>query len=354
MCALDPNHPQPPSAEGAGRCVHRSAALSLIAAVLLSGCGPDFPELSEIYRVNILGLRADPPWIMSGQTSRLTPLIEGATAPDELTFRWSWCPLRGPNSARFECLFPPESLGELTGGEVSLDSSLGEGPTAEFENIFDASDVETACQELRMQEEISALVTVPECDGTFPISIRLEVADGDVLADAYKDVTLVYDPAQVADINTNPEISALGIRVLDGSELARGPLEFDRQYVLEVGSEPDGSTALLDGLSERYLDRSEDPPVETRERLVFSWSTFEGTFDADRTGFLPDTVQSPEQPDGTPVEEEWREARTNGWRSPLAGDFPGGPTTIFAVVRDNRGGQSWTSTTVIVREAPSE
>ncbi|MEL6184399.1 MAG: hypothetical protein AAFU79_07230, partial [Myxococcota bacterium] len=175
----------------------RAGAVAMGALLLLS-CGSDFPERSLITDLRVLAVSADPPWVVPTQTSNLTPLVVGTEDPTQLGYRWSWCPLRGPNTSAFECLLPVEQLNAILqpmGFNVPENFyDLGEGETASFPYLFPAEFVEQLCLELRKQEELSRFVTIPDCDeGLFPISVQVDITLGDRIITAYKDVTLVFD-----------------------------------------------------------------------------------------------------------------------------------------------------------------
>lgn len=317
------------------------------------GCGSDFPEQSEITNLRFLSVQAEPPWIRPSKTSSITALVVGLQPGRRLSYRWSWCPLRGPNSFQFECLVTPELISEITG--VQVDETiydLGTSSTAEFNYAFSPDDVRATCEEIRSLDTASSLVTLPECDGTFPISIRLDASDGDRRITAFKSLRLIYqeDASQPRD-QANPHIDDLGVEVLFNGRTVTGPLGFETKYTVRLGPDPSGTPLdQLDRLSETFTESQTN--TETREQLILSWFASTGEYDDNRSGFLPDTIQTPDRPDGIPINEAWDSARTNGWTSPRRADFSSGQsTTLYVVIRDDRLGTSWTSTTVVIGEA---
>ena len=358
-------------------------AILLGAALAAASCGNEFAERSEITGLRVLAVQAEPPWVLPGETSTLQPLVVGAelAGPEPeppVEYAWSWCPLRGPNSTGFACAITVDDLNAALGpGAPPIPDdffSLGtepqaslrlDLPTAFFEG--DPEDPERfpgLCNLLRGRDDISRFVTLPDCDGTFPVSVRVDVRQGDpnaggTIRTAFKDLTYVYDTSRVRELNTNPDVSGLGIEVLDaaGTQVT-GPVPFEVTVRLQLGPDaPDGAADAprleqLDRLSETYTATRSGERVTTRERLNFSWFVLEGELDANRTGFLPDiTVDDDGEPIPARVTEEWIDARRNAWSTPRPGDFPGGETTLILVVRDDRGGQSWTQQTVTVQGA---
>lgn len=346
------------------------AGVVMMGALLSLSCGSDFPERSLITDLRILAVSADPPWVLPTQTSRLTPLVVGVEDPTQLGYRWSWCPLRGPNSSGYECLIPLEVLNatlQPMGFTVPADFyELGTNATADFNYLVTAEFVEQLCLELGKQEELSRFVTLPDCDeGLFPISVQLDVTLGDRIITAYKEVTLVFDLTTNRPLSALPDVSGLGIEVVspNGNLLTR-PIDFEEAVRVRLGptlgddGEPVAPLEQLDRLSEAFetteTTLGEDgtiisTTVQTREQLLLSWFSETGEWDANRTGFQPDTLQGPDQPDGIPIAEAWDSARANVWAAPLSGDFEAGETTrLYVVVRDFRGGTSWTTSTVAV------
>ena len=332
-----------------------TCALSLSA--LATGCGSDFTPQSEITGLRFLAINASPPWLRPTETTTITPLVVGAEDPTQLRYRWRWCPLLGPNTTEFECLVTVEDLNQALGAEILPPDffELGTSSTATLAYDLPPELIESVCLGLREQNELSNLINLPDCDGTFPISIRVDLEEDERTITAFKDIRLIYDPGRRP--NQNPTISSLGIQILgraDPSQL----INFDQQFLFELGRSPTvDALTQLDELSETFTatrtEATDDNmtvlvPFETREQLTFSWFAETGSYDVDRTGFLPDTVQSEDEPDGVPLAEAWFEARTNIWASPLPEEFQGGETTIYLVIRDGREGTSWTTQTLFI------
>lgn len=331
-----------------------------------SACGSDFEPPSEITSFRFLAVRAEPPSIFPGEATRLEALVAGGTATNGV---WTWCPLRGPNSAQFACLVTVEQINQAI-AELSPDGEPSIPPisadffqldlvdpndptTAQFRYEFPPEVVREICQQIRSQGMVSNLVTLPECDGTFPISVRVDLTNGARTITAFKDVNLVYyTTLPESEVNDNPNLEGAELRLLlGGSPVELDALPFNATYSVQLSDKEGDARALLDQLSQTYTatetrageDGEEIKEREpTREQLTFSWFATSGSWEDDRTGFLPETV-------GSPAEEisAFNEARDNEWASPSRGELPmGEPVTLYLVVRDERGGATWTSTTV--------
>lgn len=363
----------------------RKGIVGAACALLALSCGSDFPERSEITGLRILAVSANPPWIIPGQNAQLTPLVVGITEEEraQLRYRWRWCPLRGPNSANFECLFNVDALNTTTGTsgiEIPPDAlELGSESTAELPYALTAESVGCFCNALRgtvadgcedfseiaMQSaELSRFVTLPSCRGTFPVSVQLDVALNDRTITAYKDVSLVYDLSQTTALNALPDVSGLRLEPLTAAlEPIEGVIAYEQPVTFQLQVDP-GQTSLgqLDRLSESFTDIEEEAQpdgtiteteIQTREQLLFSWFSETGLFGAARTGFQPGSLLSDDNPNGDTVDQEWDDTRSNDWDAPKQGDFPdGGETRLYLVVRDGRGGTSWTTSTVAVGSLP--
>jgi hypothetical protein len=86
------------------------------------------------------------------------------------------------------------------------------------------------------------------------------------------------------------------------------------------------------GGQERYLDYDREAQAlgVRRESLRVAWYATRGTFDEERTGVGADVVTTQSQ---------------NVWRAPSEV----GPTTLWVVLRDGRGGVGYREQAVIVR-----
>lgn len=361
--------------------------LGFFAALSLGGCGNDFDGPALLNKFRFVTVQATPPAIAFGESTQVIPFLVNQRgqlldqSSPNLSFRWSWCLLRGPNTSGFACLITAEDVEAFTGTEVPPDLfSLGTSFAAELNFDFPPSLFEGdpddpsdgLCDFIRSSSDISRFVTVPDCDGTYDISIEIEVQNGDAPPlRAYKDLTLIYDETRVPrdQFNLNP---ITDVEFSFGVRLARAPLDPPNQNrflpeevfeLLIVGDTDEGDDPLRDlyDLSQTFIKVEEDfdgtlQARETRERLRLSWFVSRGGVDDARTGFLPnDTESSNGVPDPGLETQEWVRARSNLIEVPALNDLPNRGQTeedrelsYFVVIADERGGISVLTATTSV------
>jgi hypothetical protein len=208
---------------------------------------------------------------------------------------------------------------------------LGRQATASFRWTLDAGAHAAACAYLRGVPRPDQ-VPAPDCDGALEAVIRLEVSHGDERVVAIKTVTLVAAPG--AGRNQNPLLG--GVRATDPDapgmpfELpAAQPVALRREvsYALGVDIPPEAAETY-----ERVLPGG-DLPEAMREVLTITWFIAGGTTRTVHTSFI----------DGRLSLEE---AGANTWTTPSATAFAGDSAAVYLVIRDGRGGVSWTVRTV--------
>lgn len=345
-----------------------STALARSAAVLLAlvaGCGSDFDSRTLIKDFRILAMQTSPPWFVRGEEAVTRVLTagepRGTTAP---TYRWSWCLLRGSNDQGFACLLTPELMNqylEARGLPALLPSSdLGTNPTASLSldippEVFENEEDTGFCSLLRSPDgplgEISRFVTLPDCNGTYPISFEVQIRDGDRTLYGFTSQNYVYDPR--VELNAQPDISALDIRVVDrvGNPLEQ-PLEFEKSYLFELSNdeglgEDRTRTEQLQRLSETFSSTTSPNAPRQHEQLSLSWFSTTGDWDAPRTGYLPSNFvnDAGEVFDREAQIQEWVDARTNELELPKPAELDGTSFDVTIVIRDGRGGLSWVTKT---------
>ncbi len=286
-------------------------------SLILAACGGDFTPYSEIDRLRVLAVGADRPWLEPTETASISALIvQPPDADVPLSYRWSWCPLTLGNASGYECAFTEAELQEQIDGAVGPGVfqvppfQLGETSTVTF--AYDLSPLlfRGLCDAISMQA-LPDFVEVPECDGTFPISIRLTVGDGETEVTAIRELVLVYDDA-VTDVNTNPLIGAVhadsATVALDGSTL----LARDTDVTLSLDIPPEA------------IEEVDGEP----EHVVVTWFVDAGEVDHTRTS----------------------ETHENVWHTPRTPDHPDSSVRLFFVVRDDRKGVSWIERRVTLKE----
>src|SRR5687767_478206 len=277
--------------------------------LLLTACDQGFTPYQEIDRLRVLAIGADRPWLRFSETASISVLaVQAKYDASPLAYEWSWCPFTQGNDQAYACAFTEEEL------QAQIDEAVGPGvidvppyalgTTATVAFAYDLNPLlfRSLCEGLAMQE-LPDFVSAPECEGTFPITIRLRVSDADEEVTAIRELELIYDES-VSGVNSNPLITNAWA---DGSTIA-----------------PDGSLAL-----DRDIDVQlsvELSPPEEMERTIVSWFVETGSLDTSRTN-----------------------DQDNVWHTPRVPDYPESSARLFFVVRDDRRGISWMRRTIRLR-----
>lgn len=306
----------------------------LTSAGLLHACAiDDFTPYKEIDRLRVLAVTADRPWLRPAETTTISALVVQDREDDApLNYEWSWCPLSTGAESGYECAVTQEDL------QAQIDAAVGPGvievPSLElgttasvaFGINLPGAFFEGVCDALRMQDLPTDLVELPDCDGTFPITIRLDVSDADESVIAIKEVYLVYDDT-ITELNENPRIRDIQFFEADDAETPLTPnggglvqLDRDKEHLIRL---------VIDGEeAERFQEGGED----VRENLVASWfvDADAGDLERTRTSYYEGQI-----PFSNLVE--------NRWTTPKAVDFEAETVRLFFVLRDGRRGISFTS-----------
>ncbi|MEL7367374.1 MAG: hypothetical protein AAFN74_00570 [Myxococcota bacterium] len=336
--------------------------LPFIAA--LTACTDEDTPFNELDRLRILGIRAEPPWLLEGETASVDFLgvnNDPNLAGVPIRTRWHFCPLQADSTVGFECFIQsPEQLTTIT-GTTGLPDVLAAATFTEFGVLFGTDSsvdipfilppelIAQVCEQLD-GIDLPTFVTRPACNGRFPITVYLEQGppdpnqlDDDTAIDparrlvGFRDIDLVYDTTLETNTpNRNPEIADVRVAPTTSSRFtlttttSTTPLKFDTTYNLEVDVGTDQA--------ERFTPSDDDDPDQ--ESLIVTWFIEGGETDSVRTGFLPAD------------DDDFSDLDSNVWTTPRRVDFEERTgldcgtevctTQLFLVIRDNRGGLSWT------------
>ena len=293
--------------------------------------GDDFTSFNEIDRLRVLAIGSNKPWLRPTETASISALVVKArddNAP--VSHRWSWCPLTQGSDQGFECAITHQELQgpldeEFGAGVVRVPPfELGTTSSITFPYDLPPAFYEAACEVIASQD-VPDFVPLPECDGTFPITIRLVASDSDEETVAIRELEMVYDDS-VPDVNTNPVLNGVFASVTGGSEfelLTATSTTFlrDLEYDLRASAEP----------PETY------GPMSTPEELILTWFVDKDSGDLDRT-----------RTSKTPATDTLAE---NKWVTSKAVDYPPSTARFFLVLRDNRRGITWMTREVGFRGA---
>jgi hypothetical protein len=336
----------------------RLALLPLLAAS--TACVPDFDtDLSQLTAPRVLAVAATPAETQAQKPVTLTALVavpEGQQAP---ALDWTMCLSRkpltelGPVNPR--CLEPDDGSGAV--------QALGQGLSVSATLDKDVCKLFGPLRPSPVGGEGAGRPADPDITGGFyqPFAVRLggAVSLGAVrldcdLANVNRDEALDYRKRY--RVNENPSISE--VAVVRGDQLE--PLEADAPtpFEIRVGARaqlrvswdecseesrcgdglctafedsmscPDDCAGTLRGCTgaEPYVwyDRESERVEPRREGISVAWYASRGHFEAEQTGL--DEAQAASSASSDNVYVAASEA---------------GPATIWLVIRDTRGGQSW-------------
>lgn len=309
----------------------RALPLGIAAAALaLAGCGDDFVPFNRLVSLRVLAIQSEPVAPLTGEEATLTPLVYTPPGTGEVSYQWSWCPFPGAANDGYPCLVTEDEVRELAG--AAADSippfDLGDQPTALFDNSIEPDLLELLCEGTT---EVPSLVN---CEGGFPIQLRLTVRSGDQEVLTVRTLRLRFDPD--SEPNQNPSVGGLAAVVGDDEvELGDEPA-----VDLPRGEETTIRARVDDDEAEPYTGTGDDgEPVAARERLIFTWFIESGDTSDERTVFIDDAVALADA-----SEVEWEPARED--------DFPGQVSALILVLRDDREGVSWRQVTAGLEDSP--
>lgn len=263
-------------------------AASLLLVAMMAACGDDFSRPSEIDKLRVLAIQADPPEVSSPGETQLSALVVGVDTP--VTYLWSVCFAPGPGTSGYACLDPSAEI--LIGADAE--------PTVQIPDL-------TAFLESPELEDFDLSLE----DG-FEALVRLVVeAPGGESLETVKTVLISQSSAP----NKNPTLD--GVEA-DGAALDEAPVEVAA-----------GTAIALEPL---WADETLEPFVSadgaTTETALFSWFAEAGELDRDRSTdkVADNTWTAPALDEG----ESFREVR------------------LWLVMRDSRGGVDWLERTVRV------
>lgn len=308
-------------------------ALSLAASsVGAAGCRPDFAPFNRITALRVLGVQAEPPTPMIGESTTLSALVFTPTPDPTLTYHWTWCPLAAPASEGYRCLLKEADLTALVqaAGLPPFPSfELGTGATATFTNSIDPTVFTYVCNNMLPNVPTMNLV---DCSAGFSTQVTLTVTTATDSVTAVQKLKLRQDASTPA--NANPAITGLNVTVagnptpLDDS----GAVVIPRDVATPLSIDVDPSAA------EVYPDASNDG-APTTERLFTTWFVETGDTHDQRTSYIAGSTA-------------FRDMLQNTWTPAGTHDYPNPTARVFAVLHDNRGGAAWTGGTVTLGTAP--
>ncbi len=303
-----------------------------LAAALLgaAGCTEEFDPYNRLTALRVLAIRSEPPTPGPGETAELSALLYAPADTAPVTYEWSWCPMAGPATDGYPCLIGPDQAGMLEQAGVTLPPfDLGAGATASFAHTVDPALIGQLCA-----GTTGFLPQLPSCEGGFPVQIKLVIRSGEQTVTAVRDLRLRYDPA--TEPNTNPVIEGLLARQEEDRFV---PITEQNALTLPRDEETVIRAVASEAASEEYNGKDIDQqPARVNELLIFTWFIESGSTRSEQTSFI-----SGEVPFLDAVSNRWTPAKTK--------DYAGDRSRLIVVMRDNRGGVSWTEGAVTLGAA---
>jgi len=315
----------------------------LVSFALLTACNikEDREEFNELDRLRVMAVQVEPAQVPLGETATLRALVYDPAGRD-ITYEWSWCPVRNGSGDGFSCALPEDELQEVwdaLGTRMELPPyDLGDGESAEFDNVFAPDMVAGLCQVL-IGEQTADERAILACLLGLDISVQVVVrAGGDELV-VLRTVELADADVDPEDLNHNPEVSAeleVSLRddedaSLDADTLIRGEVH----KLIAMATEDQAETFLpekRDGL---------DAPTARRETLFMEWFITAGQMEeGDEEGPRDDDDggggRTTTYVDGGDFAEDLLENYWDIRKSETARS-----ARLFMVLHDERGGVGW-------------
>jgi len=304
----------------------RGLALALLA---LTGCAEAWSPESIIEDLRVIGMQADPAELKPGESASLSALILDPSRPGQKnTVLWIGCDPDPFNLGRSACSDPavlqnPASLvsgGKLPNGVhfIGLDNAATYATSAELFSQLAATDTRrqtgTVGQVLAIAiaQETTGVPTMEEAAALFDKVAKKEV----------KAVITLFriKVSESATRNTNPVISAF---LFDGK-----PVKPNLPAMISAAGKREVLLEAPEGSFEPYVETTPTAMEEKVERLTSAWYSTSGRFNNLRVALRSEVkaiFTAPGDP-GFPLDKV-PENRSG---------------TFFVVMRDTRGGQTWT------------
>jgi len=330
-----------------------------VALALVACSRSDFNTPTLLNKPRILAIKADPAQPALGASTTLSALVyqpppsadagAGADAGIGVTgYSWSWCPLATSSADGFACPIGSDAANQLFADLGIVDApplDLGTGETAIFRNPFPSALLANLC--------VYGLPATAGAPGAkfactiagFPITIYLVVhATVDGKPADLPAVFFVYLPINDAiPANLNPVVN--GIDIFQHRLDQAGTQEVPLNSAVPVELEMQASSAEILHDPNEVLPPPDPknpilgPNIAPYEQLTISWYAECGDFGAnglggDRTGYLGDPNN---------LNSQFGTALQNTWNIPKTEGCPIDYARMIVVVRDNRGGVTWTS-----------
>lgn len=313
----------------------RTTALFVAVAVLAAGCGSNIKPETLVEKLRVLSIVAEPPEVSPGESTELTELNLDPSRPGgKTTVVWIGCQPDPFNLGRGACndvtsALRPTSFADFPPG-VSL---LGFGPRAGYTVNADLFDVLAPDDPTRQNgtvgqilavtlgEEVKATTTNEEFLALFQ---RIENREIQTLLSVSRVLTTERKVK-----NTNPRLETL---LVDGE-----PFPKNATLLVQQGQKLALEPKVPEAAKESYTLLTPDGPADRTEVIVGAWYSTAGRFSEPRVDLFSGTVATYTAPGSVEVPDDPVPERRTG--------------KVWLVLRDGRGGQSWTELPLFVCDA---
>lgn len=307
----------------------RLSALMGCALFAAGGCsGNEFAPYGRLTSLRVLAIRSEPVAPAPGESTTLSALLYVPRGQSEPELEWSWCPFAGSSADGYPCLVEERDLQQLTGALEPPALDLGTGSTVTFQNAFPAPVLQGLCA------GVLGVDVIPNCEGGFPVQIKLRVTTEEDEVMAVRKLRL--RPDAETGSNTNPELQGVSVKVEDEWR----PIDDSFAELLKRDETSELRASVTDDQAEEYQEIDERGNAKmVRERLNIAWFVESGDTKSERTSYVEDlfTIEQLEH-------NEWIPSRSE--------DYSGDTSELVLVLRDNREGVGWHRVTVGLTEDP--
>jgi hypothetical protein len=290
------------------------------------GCADTLDGVGNVHDLRILGMRAEPPEQLLGDPRPVTVTALIANPPGGFLVGAKWTTCATQDSTTSRCLESSPGYAELDAG---MGATVMTGPAGAEPSVTFLPDF-ALLEQIRQADPYRGLGGIRQV-------IQVELRAGDERIVGFKRMVFSFPSQPPVALNTNPPI---------------GPIEFN-----DAGWAPDASVtftvtpprtpgqmgmigaparnqlAILEdpSLAEDYVVRTFEGETRVlRETFRYNFFASNGTFSPTQAGGA-NLLSS----DAGPIQAQWSRVDTE--------DAGSGPTTVWIVVRDGRGGESWVS-----------
>jgi hypothetical protein len=325
-------------------------------------CDDSISSSSQLRRLRLLAVQAEPPNPGLGQTTVLRPLVY-LPAGESVTYEWSWCPVPTRSDDGYRCPMDQAALDTLaaqTGLAGMPALALGTAESIAFTNPFPAPLLASLCAgDSATTELFTGSDAGAENRQTYnctvarlPVQVKLTIR-GSTTDTGVFSLWLPIDASTPA--NQNPVITGISVvepepaRWLDDTGVVGVPRH--SEVKLRAGLDPGEAEVYLDkqlGPDDNYIKDGNGQFVlgPTQERLTLWWFVEGGGFAERSTSWSAKDLD----PNGQVLPFE--SATDNPWTPPTLDEYARESSLVIVVVRDGRGGVAWTRGVARLEEGP--